>query len=221
MATMIKRGILGTKVGMTRVFTEDGKAIACTLVEAGPCTVLQRKTSAREGYEAIQIGFGTKREKLVTQPMKGHFDKAGGGTFRHVREVRLTDDAPDVPEVGGTITCEIFEPGEMVDVIGTMKGRGFTGVVKRHNFATLKESHGSHFFVRHAGSIGSRKPQHTLPGTRMGGQYGNSRITVQNLEILRIEPETNLMYVKGAIPGPNGGLVLVREAKKKRKRGEG
>jgi large subunit ribosomal protein L3 len=215
MATMINRGILGTKVGMTRIFREDGEAIACTLVEAGPCTVLQRKTEAKEGYEAVQLGFGRKREKLVTQPMKGHFKKAGGEGFRHVREVRLIDGAPEVPDVGGTITCDIFEAGDFVDVIGTMKGRGFTGVVKRHNFATLKESHGAHFFVRHAGSIGSRKPQHTLPGTRMSGQYGNTRVTVQNLEILRVEPESNLLYVKGAIPGPNKGLVLVREARKR------
>jgi large subunit ribosomal protein L3 len=132
----------------------------------------------------------------------------------------LVEPGEDVPAVGDTITCEIFEPGDKVDVIGTMKGRGFTGVVKRHNFATLKESHGSHFFVRHAGSIGSRKPQHTLPGTRMAGQHGNSRVTVQNLEILRVDPEANLLYVSGAIPGPNKGLVLVREARKQPKRAE-
>ncbi len=217
MATMIKRGILGTKVGMTRIFEEDGRERACTIVEAGPCTVLQRKTIGKEGYNAVQLGFGTKRDKLVTQPMKGHFKKAGDENFRFVREVRYIDGADDAPEVGDKVTCEIFEEGDDVDVIGTMKGRGYTGVVKRHNFATLKESHGSHFFVRHAGSIGSRKPQHTLPGTRMSGQYGNTRITVQNLKVLRVEPETNLLYISGGIPGPNGGLVLIREAKKKPK----
>ena len=214
MPTMLHKGILGTKLGMTRVFLENGDAVACTLVEAGPCTVVQRKTEATDGYEAVQVGFLPRREKHTTKPMKGHFGKAGVEPMRHLAEIRL-DESDESPEVGGKITCEIFEPGEFIDVIGTMKGRGYTGVVKRHNFSTLKESHGAHFFVRHAGSIGSRKPQHTLRGTRMAGQYGNSRITVQNLEILRIDAEKNLIYVKGAVPGPNTGLLYLRPAKKK------
>jgi len=214
MPTMLRKGILGTKLGMTRVFLENGDAVACTLVEAGPCTVVQRKTEATDGYEAIQVGFLPHREKRVTKPMKGHYGKAGVEPMRHLAEVRLGDD-DEAPDVGEKITCEIFETGEFVDVIGTMKGRGYTGVVKRHGFATLKESHGGHFFVRHAGSIGSRKPQHTLRGTRMSGQYGNSRITVQNLEILRVDAEKNLLYVKGAVPGPNRGLLYLRRAKKK------
>lgn len=218
MATMFSKGILGTKVGMTRVFREDGEAIACTVVEAGPCTVVQRKTMADEGYDAVQIGFGAKREKLVTKPMQGHFKKAGTDSFRHIREVRYLDPKAEIPAIGDKITCDIFDEGDYVDVIATMKGRGFTGVVKRHGFATLKESHGGHFFVRHAGSIGSRKPQHTLPGTRMGGQHGNSRVTVQNLEILRVDAEKNLLYVKGGLPGPNGGLIVLRSAKKKTKK---
>lgn len=217
MATMLHKGILGRKVGMTRVFLENGDAVACTLVEAGPCTVVQRKTEATEGYEAIQIGFLPKREKRVTKPMLGHFKKAGVDPMRHLAEVRLSE-GDEAPAVGEKLTCEIFAEGEFVDVTGTMKGRGFTGVVKRHNFATLKESHGAHFFTRHAGSIGSRKPQHTLRGTRMGGQYGNSPITVQNLEILRVDAEKNLLYVKGAIPGANTGLVFVRQAKKRPKK---
>ncbi len=220
MATMFTKGILGTKVGMTRIFREDGEAIACTVVEAGPCTVVQRKTAADEGYDAIQIGYQPKREKLVTKPMAGHFKKAGTENFRFLREVRLIDAGDDVPAVGEKITCDIFEEGDYIDAIATMKGRGFTGVVKRHHFATLKESHGGHFFVRHAGSIGSRKPQHTLPGTRMSGQYGNTRITVQNIEILRVDAEKNLLYVKGGIPGPNGGLVVMRAAKKKKRKGQ-
>ena len=214
MPTMLHKGILGTKLGMTRVFLENGDAVACTLVEAGPCTVVQRKTEATEGYEAIQVGFLPRREKRVTKPMKGHFGKAGVEPLRHLAEIRL-DENDEAPAVGEKITCEIFEPGEYIDVIGTMKGRGYTGVVKRHNFSTLKESHGAHFFVRHAGSIGSRKPQHTLRGTRMSGQYGNSRITVQNLQILRVDAEKNLLYVKGAVPGPNTGLLYLRSAKKK------
>ena len=217
MATMFTKGILATKLGMTRIFREDGEAIACTVLEAGPCTVVQRKTAADEGYDAIQIGFRPRREKLVTKPMKGHFKRAGTEGFRFLREVRLVDASGAVPAVGEKITCDIFAEGEAIDVIGTMKGRGFTGVVKRHNFATQKESHGAHFFVRHGGSIGSRKPQHTLPGTRMSGQYGNARITVQNLKILRLDAEKNLVYVKGAVPGPNGGLLLLRAAKKQKK----
>ena len=214
MPKMIEKGILGTKLGMTRVFLENGDAVACTLVEAGPCTVVQRKTLAQDGYEAIQLGFGAIREKRVSQPLQGHFKKAGSDNFRFLSEVRLADDVEEAPAVGEKITCDAFSEGESVDVIGTMKGRGYTGVVKRHNFATLKESHGSHFFVRHAGSIGSRKPQHTLRGTRMSGQYGNARITVQNLEVLRVDAEKNLLYIKGALPGPNKGLVLIRKAKK-------
>ena len=218
MTTMIKRGILGTKIGMTRIFLEDGTAVPCTLVEAGPCTVVQRKTLANDGYEAMQIGFQVKREKLVTKPMAEHFKKAGTENFRFVREVRLLDGGEDAPAVGEKITCDLFEAGDFIDVIGTTKGRGFTGVIKRHGFKTLKESHGGHFFVRHAGSIGSRKPQHTLPGTRMGGQHGNARVTVQNLKILRVDAEKNLLYVKGAIPGHPNALVLIREAKKKSKK---
>ncbi|MDF1701282.1 MAG: 50S ribosomal protein L3 [Planctomycetota bacterium] len=214
----MKRGILGTKVGMTRIFQEDGEAIAVTLVEAGPCTVVQRKTAADDGYDAIQIGFGTKRDKLVTQPMKGHFKKAGDENFRFLREVRLYDAGEDTPNVGDKLTCDMFAEGDALDVIGTIKGRGYTGVVKRHNFATLRESHGGHFFVRHAGSIGSRKPQHTLPGTRMSGQHGNQRVTLQNLKVLRVDAEKNLLYIKGGLPGPNGGLLMLRESKKKPKK---
>jgi len=217
MAAIIKRGILGKKIGMTRVFQEDGQAVPCTLVEAGPCSVLQHKTLASDGYEAMQIGFDPKREKLVTQPMAGHFKKAGTEPFRYVREVRLLDGAEDAPAVGEQIRCDIFAEGDRIDVIGTSKGRGFTGVVKRHHFATLKESHGGHFFVRHAGSIGSRKPQHTLPGTRMGGQHGNARVTVQNLEVLRVDAEKNLLYIKGAVPGHPNSLVLIRTARKVKK----
>ncbi len=217
MATMFNKGILGTKVGMTRIFQEDGNELPCTLVEAGPCVVTQVKTLAHDGYDAIQIGYGARKEKRTTKPMKGHFDKhAKTEPRRFLREIRLGEEHVEgAPGVGETITCEIFEEGDHVDVIGTMKGRGFTGVVVRHNFSTLKESHGAHFFTRHAGSIGSRKPQHTLRGTRMAGQHGNKRITTQNLRIVRIDAERNLLYVHGAVPGPNGGLVAVRAAKKK------
>jgi large subunit ribosomal protein L3 len=215
MAALVRKGILGTKLGMTRIFLENGACVACTLVEAGPCTVVQRKSAAGEGYEAVQLGYRPQKESRVTQPQMGHFKKAGAGPFQVVRELRFLQGEP-VPEVGAKVTCDAFQAGEFVDVIGTMKGRGFAGVVKRHGFATMKESHGAHFFVRHGGSIGSRKPQHTLRGTRMAGQYGNTRVTVQNLQVLRVDAERNLLYLKGAVPGPSKGLVLVRGAKKKR-----
>ena len=220
MATLFNRGILGTKVGMTRIFMENGDAVACTVVEAGPCPVLQRKTSGTDGYEAIQIGFGSRRDKNLTRPMRGHLAKSGADPVRWTREIRYGDDVKDdaIPEVGAKITCDVFAPGDTIDVVATMKGRGFAGVVKRHNFATRKESHGAHFFVRAAGSIGSRKPQHTLKGTRMSGQYGNTRTTVQNLEILRVDTDRNLLFIRGAVPGAPDGLVAIREAKKGQKR---
>ena len=217
--TMLHRGVLGTKLGMTRVFVESGDAVPCTLVEAGPCTVTQVKTAeGNDKYEAVQLAYRTKREKITSKAMKGHFKKTGGGTepHRHLREVWMAPGAAAGPKVGDKVTASVFAVGEYVDVIGIMKGRGFTGVIKRHHFATSKESHGAHYFWRHAGSIGCRKPEHTRSGTRMAGHYGASRVTVQNLKILRVEAESNLLYVMGAIPGPNGGLVVVRQAKKRK-----
>jgi len=215
MPIMIHKGILGTKLGMSRLFQENGDAVTCTLVEAGPCTVIQRKTAATDGYEAIQIGYRPRREKLITKPLRGHFKKANSEGMRFLREVRLGANAEGVPEVGAKVTCDIFAVGDYVDVVGTMKGRGHAGVVRRHHFSTLPETHGNHYFWRHGGSIGCRKPQHTLRGTRMAGQLGNAPRTVQNLQILKVDAEKNLLYVKGAIPGPQQGLVLVRQAKKR------
>ncbi len=215
MPIMIHKGILGTKLGMSRLFQENGDAVTCTLVSAGPCTVIQRKTAATDGYEAIQIGYRPRREKLITKPLRGHFKKAKSEGLRFLREVRLSADAVDVPEVGAKVTCDIFAVGDYVDVVGTMKGRGHAGVVRRHHFSTFPESHGNHYFWRHGGSIGCRKPEHTIRGMRMAGQMGNAPRTVQNLEILKVDAEKNLLYVKGAIPGPQQGLVLVRQAKKR------
>jgi large subunit ribosomal protein L3 len=213
---LYRKGILGTKVGMTQVFAEDGDAHACTLVEAGPCAVTQVKTKENDAYSAVQLGYRPARSKVTTKPMQGHFKKAGVEPTRWLREVRLDADAADDVKAGGKVTCDTFVVGEYVDVIGTMKGRGFTGVVKRHGFATHKESHGAHFYYRHGGSIGCRKPQHTRKGIRMAGHHGASRVTVQNLRVLRVDPERNLLYILGAVPGPNGGLLLVRQAKKRR-----
>jgi large subunit ribosomal protein L3 len=214
---LFQKGLLGTKVGMTQVFAESGDAVACTLVEAGPCTVTQVKTKETDRYSALQIAYRPTRAKVTSKPMKGHFAKAGVAPTRHLAEVRLKDDpADDAQKVGSKIGCDAFAVGEYVDVIGTMKGRGFAGVVKRHGFATHKESHGAHFYYRHGGSIGCRKPQHTRKGIRMAGHYGASRVTVQNLKVLRVDPERNLLYIQGAVPGPNGGLLLVRQAKKRK-----
>ena len=215
--TMLHKGILGTKLGMTQIFEENGDVIPCTLVEAGPCTVTQvKKAEGPDAYEAIQIGFGDRRAKVIGKPLAGHFKAAGVEPRRHLREVRLAPGAAGETKLGDKLDCSVFAAGDFVDVIGTMKGRGFAGVVKRHGMSTQKESHGAHYFWRHAGSIGCRKPEHTRSGTRMSGHLGNSRITVQNLRVVRIDVENNLLYIRGAIPGPNGGLVLVRVSKKRK-----
>jgi large subunit ribosomal protein L3 len=212
---MLKRGILGTKLGMTQVFAENGDVVPCTLIEAGPCRVTQKKTVETDGYDALQLAFRPARAKVTSKPLQGHFKKAGVEPTRWLREVRLRPGAGETPAVGAKVTCDAFAVGEYVDVIGTMKGRGHAGVVKRHGFATMKESHGAHYFWRHAGSIGCRKPEHTRSGTRMSGHMGDARRTVQNLKVVRVDVEQNLLYVHGAVPGPNGGLVMIREAKKR------
>jgi large subunit ribosomal protein L3 len=215
--TLLNKGLLGTKLGMTQIYEDSGDVVPCTLVEAGPCTVTQvKKADGRDGYEAVQIGLGDRRETLVTKPMRGHFKAAKVSAKHHLREVRMAPGAAGSAKLGDTVSCTIFSVGDYVDVIGTMKGRGFTGVVKRHGFATMKESHGAHYFWRHAGSIGCRKPEHTRSGTRMAGHLGASRSTCQNLKVVRVDAEKNLLYIRGAIAGPNGGLVLVRIAKKRK-----
>ncbi len=215
--TMLHKGILGTKLGMTQFFEANGDAVPCTIVEAGPCLVTQvKRADGPEGYEALQIGYGSRRDKRVGKPLLGHFKKAGVEPRRHLREIRLAPGTAGEAKPGDRIDVSAFARGDFVDVIGTMKGRGYTGVVKRHGFATMKESHGAHYFWRHAGSVGCRKPQHTRKGTRMAGQHGNTRSTVQNLKVVHVEPEKNLLWIRGAIPGPNGGLVQVRPAKKRK-----
>ena len=216
-SALLHKGLLGTKIGMTQIYEESGDVVPCTLVEAGPCTVTQvKKADGRDKYEAIQLGFGARPDKGVSKPLRGHFKTAGVEPRRHLREVRLAPGAAGETKVGDAVACSIFSPGDYVDVIGTMKGRGTAGVVKRHGFATLKESHGAHYFWRHAGSIGCRKPEHTRGGTRMAGHMGNAPRTVQNLKVVRVDAEKNLLYIRGAIPGAPGGLVLVRVAKKRK-----
>lgn len=200
------KGILGKKVGMTQLFTEIGLAIPVTIVEAGPCVVVQKKTTETDGYNAIQIGFGEKRERLFTKPLKGHFTKLGVRLTRHLRELRV--DNPDEYTVGQEIKTDIFTPGEKVDVVGTSKGRGFSGSIKRHGFHRGPMAHGSKYH-RGSGSLGAKGPARVFKGRKLPGQLGSERVTVQNLEVVMADGDRNLLAIKGAIPGPKGGLVLV------------
>jgi large subunit ribosomal protein L3 len=203
-------GILGRKLGMTQVFAADGRWLPVTVVEAGPCTVLQKKTAATDGYNALQLGFGVKKSHRVNKPLMGHFRKAGQGAFAHLRE--LAAENVDAFQVGDQVTCAtVFKAGDIVDVTGTSKGKGFQGVIRRWNFAGGPGGHGSNFH-RRPGSIGcSAWPSRVRKGMKMAGQLGNRRITTQNLEIVEVRPEQNLILVKGALPGANQGLVVIRK----------
>lgn len=203
--------ILGRKGRMTQVFKEDGTCIPVTILEAGPCTVTQVKTEASDGYNAVQLAYEPLRESLATKPLAGHFSKAGVPAHRFLREARL-DKAPE-SAVGSIVTCEGFAPGSLVDVVGTMKGRGHAGAMKRHGFHGRPGSHG-HMCVRRVGSIGMHsQPARVFKGKRMAGHYGASRVTVKNLEVVQVDSEKNLVLVKGAVPGPRGGFVMIRTAK--------
>ena len=203
--------ILGKKTGMTQVFDEDGKVFGATVIAAGPCTVCQVRTEDRDGYHAVQLGFEDVKEKRASKPRRGHFEKAGVAPKRFLREERL--DAPAELSVGDSVTVEAFEAGQLVDVTGTTKGRGFAGTIKRHGFARGPMTHGS-MNRRRPGSIGqSAYPSRVFKGMRSSGHYGHKRHTTKNLEILRIDTERGLILVKGSVPGPNGGLVQVQTAK--------
>ncbi len=204
----MKKGILGRKVGMTQIFTETGLSVPVTVIEAGPCYVVQKKTPDKEGYGAIQIGFGVKREKLFNKPIKGHFDKAAVKPLRYLRELRLDDF--DSYQVGQEIKADIFAVGDKVDVTGTSKGRGFSGGIKRHGFHRGPMAHGSKYH-RRPGSLGAMGPARVFKGRRLPGQYGAARTTVQNLEVVKVNPENNLLAIKGAIPGPKGSLVIIKD----------
>ncbi len=207
------KAILGKKVGMTQVFTDEGIAVPVTVIEAGPCLVAQKKTIAQDGYNAIQLGFGDKRENLFNKPMKGHFEKAGIKPKRYLREIRV--DEIDAYEVGQEIKADVFAPGEKVDVVGTTKGRGFSGAIKRHGFHRGPMAHGSKYH-RRPGSLGAKGPARVFKGRKLPGHYGAERVTIQNLEVVRADAGQNLLAVKGAIPGPRGGLVMVKQSVKAR-----
>jgi large subunit ribosomal protein L3 len=206
---MIK-GILGKKLGMTQIFAVDGKRIPVTVVEAGPCVVLQKKTVETDGYNALQVGFGARKTHRTNKPAMGPFKKVGQGAFDHLRE--FTADNVDEYNVGDEIVCgSVFAPGDIVDVTGTSKGKGFQGVIKRWNFSGGRSTHGSKFH-RAPGSIGcSAWPSRVFKGKKMAGQMGNERVTTQNLKVVEIRPEQNLILLRGAVPGPKNGLVMIRK----------
>jgi len=208
----MKKAIVGKKVGMTQLFLADGTMIPVTVVEAGPCPVVQKKTVEHDGYSAVQVGFCEVRERLATKPKKGHFSKAGVKVTRYLRELKL-DDAASY-EVGSVITADMFEAGDHVDVIGTSKGKGFAGVVKRHNQGRGKETHGSGFH-REPGSMSANSdPSRVFKTKNLPGHMGAERVTVQNLEVARVDKDRNLLLVKGAIPGAKGGMVVVKSTVK-------
>ncbi len=209
----MQKGIIGKKIGMTQVFDEKGKVIPVTVIEAGPCVVAQKKTVENDGYAAIQIGFGDLKAQKVTKPMKGHFAKGDVAPKRTLREFRV--DNIDSYNVGDLIKADAFAAGEKVDVTGTSKGKGYAGVVKRWNFGRLKETHGSGPVARHGGSIGMcSDPSKVFKGRKMAGHMGAEKITVQNLTVVKVDAENNLIALKGAVPGPNGGTVIIRDSVK-------
>jgi large subunit ribosomal protein L3 len=208
----MEKGLLGKKLGMTQVFWDDGDAIPVTVLEAGPCVVVQKKTREKDGYDAVQLGFDRKKEKNVTKPLKGHMDKAGKGYFRYTREFRTA--SPDQYDVGQELKADMFAVGDRIDIIGTTKGRGFAGVIKRHGFHGGRGTHGS-MFHRAPGSIGaSANPSRVFKGTKLPGQMGNKRHTVQNLIVVGVKPEQNIILVRGAVPGAKNGFVVIKNAVK-------
>jgi large subunit ribosomal protein L3 len=209
------KGILGRKLGMTQVFDDSGRALPVTVIQAGPCRITQIKSEEKDGYAAVQLSFGAA--KKANKPSTGHFAKAGVEPGRHVVELRISKT--DGHELGAEIKADLFEAGERVDVVGVTKGKGFAGAMKRHNFSGLSKTHGTQAKHRSPGSIGAcATPARVFRGTRMAGQMGHVRVTTLNLEVIKADPERNLLLVKGAVPGPRGGLVMVRSAIRLRQR---
>ncbi len=212
----MKKAIVGKKVGMTQVFTPDGRLIPVTVIQAGPCPVVQKKTVETDGYEAVQVGFDeipeNRVKKLVNKPEAGHFKKAGVAPCRKLREFRFEDAASY--EVGQVIKCDVFAEGDKVDISGITKGHGYTGAIQRWNQHTGPMAHGSKYH-RGVGSLSANSdPSHVFKNKHMAGQYGVEKVTIQNLSVVRVDAERNLLLVRGAVPGPNGGTLIVREAVK-------
>jgi len=208
----MQKALIGKKIGMTQIFDEKGNVVPVTVVEAGPCVVSQKKTVETDGYTAVQIGFGDMKANKVTKPMQGHFKKADVAPKKVLKEFRFDDC--DAYSVGDVIKADIFEAGMKVDVTGTSKGKGYAGVIKRWNFGRLKETHGSGPVARHGGSMGAcSSPSRVWKGKKMAGHLGAEKVTVKNLTLVKIDAENNLIAIKGAIPGANGGYVVIRDIK--------
>ena len=207
----MKKAIIGRKVGMTQIFDENGTVIPVTLVQAGPCVVVQKKTVDNDGYQAIQVGYGDISSKNVNKPLKGHFDKAGVAYKRVLKEFRLEDI--DAVNVGDILKADVFAAGEKVDVRGTSKGKGYQGTVKRFGYARLKETHGTGPVHRHAGSMGAcSSPSRVYKGKGLPGHMGNETVTIQNLDVVKVDVENDLIAIRGAIPGPKKGIVVISNA---------
>jgi len=210
----MQKGIIGKKIGMTQIFDANGKVVPVTVVEAGPCPVTQKKTLENDGYESVQLGFQDVKVERLTKPLKGHFAKADVAPKKVLREFRLSDISS--VNVGDVIKADIFAVGDSVDVTGTSKGKGTAGAIKRWNFSRLKETHGTGPVARHAGSLGAcSDPSRVYKGKKLAGHLGNEKVTVQNLSIVKIDAENNLIAIKGAIPGPKGSFVVIKDTCKK------
>lgn len=209
----MKKGLIGKKIGMTQIFDENGNVIPVTVVEAGPCVITQKKTIENDGYEAVQVGFGDVKVNKLNKPMKGHFAKSDVAPKKTLKEFRLEDCS--ALNVGDIIKADAFEAGEIVDVKGTSKGHGTAGAIKRWNFSRLRESHGTGPNARHQGSLGAcSSPSRVFKGRKMAGHYGHETVTVQNLTVAKVDAENNLIAIKGAVPGPKGGIVVIADAVK-------
>ena len=208
----MQKGIVGKKLGMTQLFDANGNVIPVTVIEAGPCVISQKKTVENDGYEAVQIGYGDLKASKVNQPMKGHIAKGDVAPKKVLREFRFDDMS--AMNVGDIIKADVFAEGDSVDVRGTSKGKGYAGVVKRWNFSRLKESHGTGPVHRHGGSLGVIDPARVFKGKKMAGHLGNERVTVQNLSVVKVDAENNIIAVKGAVPGPKGGIVILFDSVK-------
>ena len=209
----MKKGLIGKKIGMTQIFDENGNMVPVTVIEAGPCVVVQKKTTENDGYEAVQVGYGDVKANKVTKPMGGHFKKADVAPKKVLKEFRLDDTS--AVNVGDILKADIFAAGEYVDVVGKSKGKGTAGVIKRWNFARLRESHGTGPVARHGGSLGVIDPARIFKGKKMAGHLGTERVTVQNLSVVKVDVENNLIAIKGSVPGPKGGIVVIADSVKK------
>lgn len=210
----MEKGLIGRKIGMTQLFDDHGNFIPVTVIEAGPCAVVQKKTEEKDGYEAVQLGFGDVKPNRVNKPLKGHFAKNNVAPKKVLREFRLADTSALTE--GAVVKADVFTVGEKVDVSGTSKGKGYAGAIKRWNFGRLKETHGTGPVARHQGSMGAcSDPSRVFKGKKMPGHLGSEKVTVQNLEVVKVDAENNLLAVKGAVPGARGGYVVVTDAVKK------